>query len=146
MAERKLPNLNIILPDSPLDSYALMDACEKVISFSSTMGVEAGYWRRPCLLIGHAFYEDLGCCYRPETHDELIGLLLSDVPPLPQEGSLKYGYYQKANGYPFEFFQQTGFHDGTFLGKRLVSGDQRLLGKVYFRTLRRLDKLKSRLR
>ncbi len=146
MAELELPNLHIIPPESPLDSYALMDACEKVVSFSSTMGVEAGYWQTPSILIGHAFYEDLGCCYRPQSHEEVIQLILEkNLAPKPREGSLKYGHYMISNGYPFKRFQQTGFHDGTFSGKRLVSGDSRLLGRLYFKTLRRLDKLKDRL-
>src|SRR5690606_23151032 len=125
------PNLHIIPPESPLDSYALMDACEKVVSFSSTMGVEAGYWQTPSILIGHAFYEDLGCCYRPQSHEEVIQLILEkNLAPKPREGSLKYGHYMISNGYPFKRFQQTGFHDGTFSGKRLVSGDSRLLGRL----------------
>ncbi|WP_373533231.1 hypothetical protein [Vampirovibrio sp.] len=141
-----LPNLGIIFPESRVDSYALMDACEKVISFSSTMGVEAGYWGKPSILIGHAFYEDLGCCYQTHSHEETLALIRnSDLPSKPREAAIQYGYYQHANGYSYKRFEQTGFHEGLLDGKPLLSADKTPAGYLYFKALKRIDQLRSRI-
>jgi hypothetical protein len=145
IADMNLPNLGIIFPESPVDSYALMDACEKVISFSSTMGVEAGYWQKPSILIGHAFYEDLGCCYRPQSHAETVALIAdATLPSRPREAAVQYGYYQRSNGYPYQRFIQTGFHEGLLDGEPLLTADKRLPGYLYFKTLKKIDKFRAK--
>lgn len=87
------PNLTIIPPESNVSTYSLMDACEKVITFGSTMGVEATYWGKPSVLIGRAMYEKLNVCYSVSDKDEIIPLLERKLTPKPQIGSLKYAYY-----------------------------------------------------
>ncbi len=144
MEHANLSRFNIIGPELSIDSYALMDACEKVISFSSTMGVEACFRKKPSILIGHAFYEDLDCCYLPGSHEELLSLLLApQLPAKPQESALKYGYYMMTNGYPFKKFKQTDYQDGLFMGEPIHSGESRLIGYCYYKTLKKFDKLKK---
>src|SRR5690606_20179770 len=45
-------NLTVIPAFSKIDSYALMDACDKTITFGSSIGLEATYWRKPSILFG----------------------------------------------------------------------------------------------
>lgn len=144
MEYSNLPGFDIIGPEQPIDSYALMDACEKVISFSSTMGVEACFRRKPSLLIGHAFYEDLDCCYLPDSHEALLSLILDPhLPPKQQENALKYGHYMMTNGYPFRRFTQIDYKDGLFMGEPIHSGESQWLGYCYYKTLKKIDKLKK---
>jgi len=65
-------NLTIIEPEEPVDSYCLLDSCEKVIIFGSTMGVEATFWEKPSILIGQSFYSLLDCVYQPQFTEELL--------------------------------------------------------------------------
>jgi hypothetical protein len=109
-------NLRVIWPMDRVDSYALLDACEKTVSFGSTIGIEAAYWGRPSILAGHAAYEHLDCVYTPKTHTELVMLLKRDLPPLPANSALKYGFRQMGHGTPFKYFMQTGLSSGTFDG------------------------------
>ncbi|MEQ1534307.1 MAG: hypothetical protein ABL923_00385 [Burkholderiaceae bacterium] len=109
-------NLCVIWPGDTVDSYALMDACEKIITFGSTMGVEATYWGRPSILAGHAFYENFDCVYMPKTHEELVKLLEEDIKPLSVDSTLKYAFWEVSNGTPFEHFKQTGFKNGLAVG------------------------------
>lgn len=113
-------NLRVIWPAEVIDSYALLDACEKVITFGSTLGVEAAYWGKPSILAGgHGIYKKLGCVYVPKNHEELVKLVAQDnLPPLPADLALKYGYWQLSShtGIPFKYFKQTGRHSGTFDG------------------------------
>ncbi len=113
-------NLCVIWPNDKIDTYALMDACEKTITFGSTIGVEATYWGRPSILAGNGVYKNFGCAYTPKTHDELIKLLKTDLEPLPVDFALQYIYWVMSDGIPFEYFKETGSKNflavGTFDG------------------------------
>ena len=109
-------NLRVIWPADSIDSYALFDACEKTITFGSTIGIEAAYWGKPSILAGRAMYESFDCVYTPKTHEELVKLLEKDLPPLPADSALKFGFRELSHGVPFEYFKQTGPTSGTFDG------------------------------
>src|SRR4029077_9202516 len=68
--ELRSRNLAVIGPNEDVDSYALMERAEKVLTFGSTMGIESAYAGRPSILIGRECFEDLGSCYTPRSHAE----------------------------------------------------------------------------
>jgi len=109
-------NLYVIWHTDAVDSYALMDACDKVVTFGSTTGIEAAYWGKPSIMIGRAMYEKLDCIYVPKSHEELVKLLKEDLVPLPSDSALKYGFREMSHGIPFEYFKETGFKDGHTSG------------------------------
>lgn len=97
LKELDFPQLNLIPSTSEIDSYALMEACEKTLTFGSTMGIEAAYARIPSILVGRAPWEELGSCYWITHHGEVIEILNeASLSSLPIEGAVKYGYYMKA--------------------------------------------------
>lgn len=88
------PNLRVIPGDSPVSSYSLIDAADKIIIFGSTIGIEAAYWGKPVITLDYVIYKDLGVVYKPESELELWEMI--DNPTLPclyNENALKYGYY-----------------------------------------------------
>ena len=89
----KYPNLTIIPPESVVSTYALMDACEKVVTFGSTMGVESAFWGKPSILLRRSMYENLDICYQVSCKEEVIPLLGCKLDPKPRLGALKYAYY-----------------------------------------------------
>jgi len=114
--ELKAPNLVIIPADAKIDSYKLMGVCEKVITFGSTMGIESTFWGKPSLLIGRAFYEDLEGCYVPKNHGEVINLINRRLNPAPNQGALKYGYWQSVYGLPYIYYSPESVRGGKFMG------------------------------
>jgi len=54
------PNLTIIKPEAPIDTYALIRASDTVASFGSSVGSEAVFWGKPSVLLGPCFYQNLG--------------------------------------------------------------------------------------
>jgi hypothetical protein len=111
-------HLSVIPADSDVDSYALMEACEKVLTFGSAMSIESAYAGKPSLLIGREPYEDLGACYTPDSHEEAIRLLNdTDLPPRDRLGALKYGYYIVARDRDYEIYDP---REKAFFGRRLV--------------------------
>jgi capsule polysaccharide export protein KpsC/LpsZ len=116
------PQLSVIAPSSTVNSYDLMLASEKVISFGSTIGIESVYWGKPSILLGRTNYEDLNACYVPKTKEEAISMI-SD-PRLPAKSSvcaLPYACYIVNQGTPYIYFRPLSLDGGTFLGKRLTA-------------------------
>lgn len=111
-------NLTTILPTDKTSSYALIAHAAKVVTFGSTVGIEAPYWGKPSILGGKALYQNLGSTYNPASHDELMTLLLSqDLPPRSADGAMMYGYFYNSFGIPFQRYKPKNFFSGTFNGQ-----------------------------
>lgn len=89
----KYGNITVIPPESEISTYALMEACEKTVTFGSTMGVEATYWGKPSILLGRCMYENLDVCYKPSRKEELISLIEEHLLPKDKIGAYKFAYY-----------------------------------------------------
>ena len=93
--------LNIIMPRSAVDSYALMKMADLVVTFGSTAGIEAAYLRKPVITVGASFYEEFPATVTVVTHNQLVQLVkaaenadYSMFPPLEQRyaEACKFGY------------------------------------------------------
>ena len=116
LSELNGSNLTVIPADSKIDSYKLMDACEKTIAFGSTMGIESVFWGKPSILAGVSLYEGLEGCYIPKNHDEMIDLINRRLDHLPSHGALKFGYWQSVAGIPFIYYSPESIRGGKFMG------------------------------
>ncbi|NEP27147.1 hypothetical protein [Moorena sp. SIO3I6] len=98
-------NVQVIPPDSKVDSYALIDWADVVVTYGSTIGVEAAYWGKASVLLGESLYSGLGCVYQPRSEAEVYQLLENDaLAPLPQETCLPYGYYCLCRGIRYKYY------------------------------------------
>lgn len=115
------PNLTVIGPNEPIDTYAMMMACDKTIVFGSTSGIEATYWGKASILLGKSFYYYMkDTCYKPESFEELYSLISTEnLPPKSQEACLPYGYYFSTYGIKTKYFEYKGLNNSTFKGKRI---------------------------
>ena len=133
-------NLKIIPADAKIDSYQLMEACEKIITFGSTMGIESVFWGKPSILVGRALYEDVKGCYIPKDRDELIELINKKLDSPDRTGAIKYAYWQTANGHRYIYYKPESVRHGTFMGKYLKNPRaERLKAKILSKN--RLSKL-----
>ncbi|WP_424096588.1 hypothetical protein [Moorena producens] len=111
-------NVQVILPDSKVDSYALIDWADVVVTYCSTIGAEATYWGKPSLVLGDSDYSELGCVYQPRSEAEVYTLLENDtIAPLPQETCLPYGYYRSCHGMTYNYYKPRTAFTGDFLGE-----------------------------
>jgi hypothetical protein len=117
--KKNYKNVDFIWPDDPIDTYSLIDNCDKSLVFGSTVGVEACFWDKPSILAGRAFYENLDCAYIAKSHDNLIELIKADLKPKDKKGAIKYGLWESSRGIPFKYYKPDGFFEGKFLGKNL---------------------------
>jgi len=114
--------VGIIESTSPISSYSLVDAADVVVSFGSTVGIEATYWGTPSILLGPSFFSSLGATHRPASHDEAVQLVQSVSTVADRVDALKYGNYLLSQGEPFEHYQASDFHDGLFNGTDIRQG------------------------
>jgi hypothetical protein len=100
------PNLTIVPAESPIGSYALMESCEQIVTFGSTIGAEATFWGKPSILFGRSAYENLGVAYEPQGYDELEAMIRTPgLAPQPRVAALKYGYWAAEAGEEVQHFQ-----------------------------------------
>lgn len=106
------PELTVIPADSPVSTYGILDSPVLVLVFGSTVGVEAAYAGRPTFLMGRSYYENMGCCVKPESHEHLMQLMSryasGDRRMLPdreaaRKAVIMYGYFFKAWGETYRY-------------------------------------------
>lgn len=117
--ELNYKNLTIINAESTIDSYNLMNVSNKILIFSSTMGIEASFYNKVVILLGRSFYEDLGSTYKPKSYSDLFTLIKNDIKPLNNLGAIIYGYWLATWGYKYKYYKPTSIMCGTFNNKSL---------------------------
>jgi hypothetical protein len=129
--------IRIIHPESTISSYKLLKKADKIITFGSTMGIEATYWGKPSINLGNCFYKDLNVTYNPNDVGEVI-TFINNLTLLPKHklNTLKYGYHLSSVGYDFEIYHPAGIMKGTFKGKDLQA-EEGFHGKLYSNKIKR---------
>jgi len=85
----------------PLDSYALMRAADVVVTYGSTVGVEAAYLGKPVIILGPSAYDRIGCATRASNPEQVTLALKSPVGHSP-DNALPYGLMMQRRGFNFE--------------------------------------------
>jgi hypothetical protein len=68
-------NIKYIAPESRVSTYELIDKCDIVLTFGSTVGIEAVHKSKPSILMGMAIYRGFGGTIEPNSHEELIKII-----------------------------------------------------------------------
>jgi len=140
------PNVTVLPPDSPVDSYELALSAARVVCFHSSMGAEATYLGIVSILIGDADYRGLDCVYEPATTGELEEVLQDPtVAPKPRENCLPFGYQRLMRGEEYRFYRPISFREGSFFGRRMTPDRKALLfRRIGPHVLYRLVKIRNR--
>lgn len=103
---KRYQNLTIIYANSKISTYSLLEACDIVITFGSTVGVEATYWGKPSILLGNSKYVNIDATYNPSSEREFLDLILNDnLKSKDNQNALKYGYFlYGSKGKPYKHF------------------------------------------
>ncbi|MCK4550815.1 MAG: hypothetical protein KAT91_02585, partial [Candidatus Aenigmarchaeota archaeon] len=68
-------NIKYIPPESKVSTYELINLCDIILVFGSTVGIEAVHKNKPTILMGAAIYRGFGGTIEPKFHKELIKIL-----------------------------------------------------------------------
>ena len=120
--KKKYRNLTVIEPDEKIDTYALIEACNKTVTSYSTVGFEATYWGAVSIFAGKAPYEDLNCAYQALSLDLLYNLIDNkELKPKPKENTYPYAYFNQVYGDDYKYFKAINHYEGYFMGMQLKS-------------------------
>ncbi len=112
--------LLVIAASDAADTYALLDRSHAVITFGSTLGIEAVHWGRPSILLGRAPYEDLPGVVRPADDRALLDAVLRPAIADDRSGADRYGYFLARAGREFVHYRPGKYPGrGTWSGHRL---------------------------
>lgn len=118
--ELKQANFTLIGPREVVDSYTLCAAADVVLTFASTIGIEATYWGTASVLYGRSFYEGEDAVYEPQNFEELMTTLTTpELPPKPQVNTYKYGYFVSHYGKTYQYAKVHNPTEVTILGRPL---------------------------
>ncbi len=130
--DNKFNNCTVVKADSTVSTYSLLKFSEKIITFGSTMGVEATYWGKPSLLLGKAFYQFFNTVYLPKNKEDIIHFIReSDLVPAAKAGALIYGYWAATFGIPFKHYQSKSLTTGLFKNHS-ITGNRAYMFMSYF--------------
>ena len=121
LKNENIPNFTVIMPQEEIDTYTMLDKSDKVITFGSTMGIEATYWGKPSILIGDAYWRELNVAYEPANPQELFELLTTDnLPAKPSQNALQCGLKEITAGIKTKYYVPEGPWTGKFMGHYLI--------------------------
>lgn len=92
---------------SEIDSYTLMRQADVVVTYGSTTGVEAGYAKRPVIVMGPSAYDELGCAVRVTTLEQLTAVLTNPEQGR-WEGAVAYGLMMLRRGFTYRHVSPMG--------------------------------------
>ena len=115
--------IEIIPPESSVCSYSMLDKCDRVVTFGSTIGIEATFWRKPSILAGMNFYRSLDGAHVANGNEELLALVeQKSLEPKPLEAALKFGLFVADFGQPYKYYEAADFETGKFRGTHVRTG------------------------
>jgi len=110
-----LGNVTLVRPDAVIDSYAMLDGAERVLSFGSTVSIEATFWGRPSITADDSFFDGLSALHEARSEAELLDLLTRPaLPPQDRQAAIAIGYYLNTYGATFRHFDTSRISDYEF--------------------------------
>ncbi|MFT6335913.1 MAG: hypothetical protein ACI86M_002538 [Saprospiraceae bacterium] len=120
ISQFSFPNLTIIGPNEQIDTYALLDSADKIITFGSSIGIEATYWGKISIMLGKSFYSYLDVVYNVFCFEDIDNLIRNNnLTAKPRANTLSYGYFILSFGHPLQNFSFNSLKSSYYKGKKV---------------------------
>ena len=129
-------HVTVIPPEGTVDSYELLRAATVVVTFGSTIGIEAVFWGKPSILLGPSFYHRLGAVLRVHAHEEAVRAILAPPAAGDRSMALAYGLWSQTHGHRFRHFEPDGLFAGKFKGTAIRAARPRPWQKLRWKVER----------
>lgn len=96
-------NVFIIPSFSSIDSYHLLNISDKVISYGSTIGIEATFYGKPSISLKYNNYSNHDAVYEPDSYEQLIDFLEQPLEPKNKKNCFPLAYFRMKYGAKFLF-------------------------------------------
>ena len=91
-------NLQIYYPNDTANTYELIDWSDIVVTFGSTVTVEACWMRKPVILLGPSFYDEIDVSYTPATIEEAHQLVRKQLACKDRANAARFASYFLTDG------------------------------------------------
>lgn len=105
-------NFQVITADSKVDTYGLLDTADLVITYRTSIGIEASFWRKPSILMAHSEFSGFTKLNLVKNSKELSNLIQyymyernQHIEPLWRE-SVKIGYFRQEFGCNYQYIKK----------------------------------------
>jgi len=125
MSLSTLPTVTVLKSSDPVDTYALVKAADLVLTFASTVGVEAAYRKKPVISVGSVTeYQRFGCVANVKNHDDLIRLVgharAGDCSEFPEPheryaGACAYAWARNMDGVQATYLEKDAYWGGYMI-------------------------------
>jgi hypothetical protein len=96
----------VVAPESRVDSYALVESADVVLTIGSTIGIEAAYLQVPSATLGPTLYDSLDVTTSVTDIDAALSLRLDEAElRARRQNTQPWGYYWSTFGIPLEHFK-----------------------------------------
>ena len=121
---------NHIYSHEKLDSYWLIEKSDIVVTFGSTIGVEATAMGKPSILVGRASYSEIDAAQEPKDFAEFVEALRGKYEPQSINSALLWGWWRSTFGREMihVYYKAPGFYLSN--GKRILDSRIRLINQV----------------
>ncbi len=113
------PNVLVIEPSSDYDSYTLIERSALVVTYGSTIGMEALFMGKPVIVLSKTIYDFSSEIMKPANQDELLRAICTPKEPQTNESAMIFGYYQHTHGYDHYYYRPTDMFSGEICGIKL---------------------------
>ncbi|MEX1027523.1 MAG: hypothetical protein WD049_05885 [Candidatus Paceibacterota bacterium] len=87
-------NVQLFYPNDDVDTYRLMEWSDVVVTFASTVAIEACWAGKPVIELGPSYFDHLNVSYTPENTTEFLELLRTDLEPRSAEAAARFANYE----------------------------------------------------
>ncbi len=103
-----LPNTHVYYPTDDANTYTLIEWSDLVVTFGSTVTVEACWMHKPVIMLGPSFFDQLDVSYNPGSRGEFLQLLGQDLALKERQNAARFACFGELDGDPMKYVH----HDG----------------------------------
>lgn len=120
---KDLPNARVFYPEDTVNSYELIQWSDVVVTFGSTVTIEACWMGKPVVLLGPSFFDELEVAYTPQTAQEALEIFASPLSPKPRENAARAAHYMAFAGDDLAYVEsESGFSTPKIPLARPIAG------------------------
>ena len=135
--------MTLIDADSEVSTYDLVKAVDLVITFGSSVGIEASFMGTPSIVMGKTPYLILNTCIQPINHNAMIEIIKIfeefGILPWTSNQSYLYGYYMKSYGQTFKYAKQTNVSQALLIKNGKVTNINYSFKILLLRIIRKIS-------
>ena len=146
-AVAELPNVRIYEPTDTANTYTLVEWSDLVVTFGSSVTIEACWMEKPAIMLGPSLYDELDISHNPKTVEEFLQMLRGNPEPKCRDNAARFAYFEELDEDALRYVRFTGrtmVPEGIHIRHPLLSQLMRTADNVVCRAIKLWTRLSLR--